>query len=168
MGEFVKSDYKKHKNMKKISKNDIKVPAFLRQQSIKAKLRKPTRQRRRTSIAIPSDPTPTFPSEPQPQYQNPITNSPINTDKPSDLRKWVQLGNIEHYFEKIDVVAFTTDYPLRVGDRILIENSEGMFEQTVTSMQIEKEDIRYADQGSDVGLKVLLPTFVGAKVFKVL
>jgi hypothetical protein len=147
--------------MTKYKQNDLKIPAFLRQKNIKEALEKKPKKRasRLSSVNQQYD---------QNLFFNPFTEPEAKKSLSRGLRKMVYIGQVEQFFEKIDVLAVTVSYPLRVGDRILVETEEGMFEQTVSSMQIEREDVRYADQGSDVGIKVKLPPLVNGKVYKVL
>ena len=188
MNKTDQNNYKIPAFLRKKSINDINKPKKKRGRPRKTD----SRYQGGISTGIPQNGPGTTFSEPniqQPSLQQPISpthfnqaptfnnqqqtyNRPepslTNPEPSQNLRKMLFLGTIEHYFEKINVIALTIAHPLRVGDRILIENQEGIFEQMVASMQIEREDIRYAAQGRDIGLKILLPTFLGAKVYKVL
>jgi len=44
--------------------------------------------------------------------------------------------------------------PLSVGDRILVKGPLTDFDQTVDSMQIDRKEIRRAEGGQNVGLKL--------------
>ncbi len=69
----------------------------------------------------------------------------------------VRIGKITHYYDKIGVAVLNiTDASLKVGDTIKItdKNGEEKFDQKVTSMQIEHQQIKEAKKGDDVGLKV--------------
>ena len=78
-----------------------------------------------------------------------------------------KIGRITHFFGKIGVgVIELTDGNLSVGDTIKIKGHEE-FEQTVTSMQIDRQDIATAEKGKSVGLKVDKPEKEGDEVFLV-
>lgn len=149
--------------MAKIDQNNLKVPAFLRQKSIKDNLKKTRGRKKRISSVQRSNSDYSIP------IAYPISKT-LNesSDYSKGIRKMVLIGEIEQYFEKINVIAVTINYPLRVGDRILIETEDGMYEQTLSSMQIDREDIRYANQGSDIGIKVLLPPLTNGRIYKAL
>lgn len=71
-----------------------------------------------------------------------------------DEEKLVEVGRVTHYFTKIGVAVVELKAPLSVGDRILIRGSTTNFEQVVSSMQIEHENVDRAGAGSSIGLKV--------------
>lgn len=65
-----------------------------------------------------------------------------------------KVGRISHYFSKIGVAVVVVEAPLKIGDKISIEGGTTKFEQTVSSMQIDKEAIKAAKKGDSVGMKV--------------
>ncbi len=69
----------------------------------------------------------------------------------SDLQK---IGEISHYYAKIGVAIVSLKAPLSTGDRILVKGPTTNLEQTVTSMQIEHNNIVKAEAGQDIGLKI--------------
>lgn len=66
----------------------------------------------------------------------------------------VQIGQIEHFFSKINVAIVNLSLPLAAGDRILVKGPTTDFEQTVDSMQIDHKKITYAEAGQSIGLKL--------------
>ena len=56
---------------------------------------------------------------------------------------------------------------LKVGDQIKIVRGDQEFTQTVTSMQVEHENIQSAKKGEEIGLKVDQPTKENAEVYLV-
>ncbi len=64
----------------------------------------------------------------------------------------IEIGNITHYFSKINVAVVDLMLPLSVGDRIQIKGPMTDFEQTVDSMQIDRRAIQRAEGGQSVGL----------------
>ena len=78
------------------------------------------------------------------------------------------VGRVVKFFSKPSVAAMEiTSGTLRVGDRIHIKGHTTDLEETVDSMQIEKESIEEADPGFLVGIKVKDRVREGDKVFKV-
>jgi putative protease len=67
----------------------------------------------------------------------------------------VQVGHIAHFFSKISVAVVELHAPLATGDRILVKGPSTDFEQVVESMQIEHKDIKRAEAGQSIGLKVV-------------
>ena len=66
----------------------------------------------------------------------------------------IEIGCITHYFPKISVAVVELTLPLSVGDRLLIKGPLTDFEQTVDSIQIDRKEIKRAEGGQSVGLKV--------------
>ncbi len=66
----------------------------------------------------------------------------------------LEIGQIKHFFSKINVAILELTAPLSIGDRILIKGPTTDFEQNVESIQIEHKDINRAEGGQSVGLKL--------------
>ncbi len=78
------------------------------------------------------------------------------------------IGKVVKFFSKPSVAAVEiTSGILRVGDSIRIKGHTTDLEETVDSMQIEKESIEEADPGFLVGIKVKDRVREGDKVFKI-
>ncbi|MEW5955137.1 MAG: EF-Tu/IF-2/RF-3 family GTPase [Candidatus Micrarchaeota archaeon] len=75
------------------------------------------------------------------------------------------VGKITHFFDKIGVAVVELSGVLKVGDRIKVSGSNE-FEQTVASMQIEKQQVERAGAGQSIGLKVAGEVRKGDLVFK--
>lgn len=78
-----------------------------------------------------------------------------------------KVGNITHYYDRIGVAVVEIIAPIKVGDRIKIIGHEREFEQEITSMQIEHENIQRAKKGDNIGLKVDQPVKKGDEVYKI-
>jgi putative protease len=78
----------------------------------------------------------------------------------------IQIGEITHYFDHINVAALTLTAPLRVGDSIHILGHSTDFKQEVTSLRIENQSVSEAKPGDDVGMKVVQKVHSHDKVFK--
>lgn len=66
----------------------------------------------------------------------------------------IEIGNIIHYFTKINVAVIELTLPLSVGDHIQIKGPLTDFEQIVDSMQIDSRAIHRAEGGQSVGVKL--------------
>jgi len=64
------------------------------------------------------------------------------------------IGEITHYFGKINVAIVKLYDTLKEGDTIHIKGKNTDFTQTVSSMQIDHENVKIAKKGATVGMKV--------------
>ncbi len=78
-----------------------------------------------------------------------------------------EVGKVTHYYTNISVAIVEVTDTLKVGDRIHIQGATSDFEQEITSMQIEHEEIQEAESGDAIGLEVEEKTRSGDKVFVV-
>ena len=76
-----------------------------------------------------------------------------------------KIGKISHFYDKIGVAVITLTGPLSLGDTIKISGNDMEFTQTVTSMQIEHEQLKKAGKGQEIGLKIDQPVKEGDQVF---
>jgi len=89
--------------------------------------------------------------------------------KPKSVEKAVVVGEITHYFSKIEVcVIKVTKGEIHISDRIQVKGASTDFSQTITSLQIESVNVNKARKGQLVGLKVSQKVKVGDKVYKVI
>jgi putative protease len=66
-----------------------------------------------------------------------------------------KVGRVQKYFAKPSVAALeVTAGVLRVGDRLHFKGHTTDFEETITSMQVEREPIEEAKPGDLIGVKV--------------
>ncbi len=79
------------------------------------------------------------------------------------------VGEVAHYFGKINVAALKLSGDLKVGDKISIEHKDGsvVLEQTVDSMQIEHNEVESAKAGDDVAIKTADKVHSGNLVYKI-
>ena len=68
--------------------------------------------------------------------------------------KLKEIGKVTHYFSKISVAVIKLTDALSVGDKIIIKGATIDIEQSVSSMQIEHENVDTAKSGQSVGLKI--------------
>lgn len=165
--------------------NVLNIPAFKRKRSISARAKKipsylkpkPSRKTRirRTASKIEErvihNPfRSSLPSEDL--FPSPIIDGEeimeTSTANQSSIREMQICGKCEGYFDKIDVAVIQLTRSIRNGDYIIFETDDGLFEQEITSMQINRKDISIARAGDDIGLKVAMRPKVGGSVYKVI
>ncbi|MBI5753641.1 hypothetical protein HZA40_00670 [Candidatus Peregrinibacteria bacterium] len=171
----------------------INIPAYQRKRSINAKARKKpayletaldraqnaqkkSHKKRQAKKRVPRtySSSPTFDEIPiqtnvlpsQELFPNPFNDAPA--PKKSEFREMKTCGICEGYFDKIEVAIIRVTSPIRTGNNIIFEKQDGLFEQEVKSMQIDRKDINLATTGSEIGLKVYQKPTVGAPVYKVI
>ena len=76
-----------------------------------------------------------------------------------------KVGEITHFFNKINVAVIELTDALKVGDTIKIKGATTDFDQPVDSMQIEHEQVEEATSGQSIGLKVKDTVRAGDEVF---
>ena len=81
--------------------------------------------------------------------------------------EWVKVGEVVHYFDKINVAIIELEDDLEIGDHIgFVRGDELLFEQEVTSMQIEHQNIPAGEAGDSVGVQTNETVKVGSEVYK--
>jgi putative protease len=69
--------------------------------------------------------------------------------------KEIDVGHVDDYFSKIDVVAIKVEKEgISVGDTLHFKGHTTNFTQQIGSMQIEHEAVQTAGVGANVGIKV--------------
>jgi len=150
--------------------NPLTIPAFKRKRSLVAKQkrleRKPlkkTRARKTTTIRERIT-VRTNHNELSAQLST-LLSKKINDN---NVREMIICGKCEGYFERINVAIINLISSIKEGDRIIFTTNHGLFEQTVNSMQINREDVVIAHAGDDIGMKVKNVPTVGTNVYKVI
>ena len=82
-------------------------------------------------------------------------------------KELVKIGDVSHYFTKIEVAVVDLTDKLKVGDEIMIKGATTDFTQKVDSIQIEHEQIDEAGAGDSVGLRVKYRARAGDQVYRV-
>jgi putative protease len=79
-----------------------------------------------------------------------------------------EIGEIVHYYTKIEVAVVKLKGELKVEDKIAIKGLTTDFTQPINSMEIEHEKIQVAKAGQSIGLKVKEKVREGDIIYKVL
>lgn len=79
-----------------------------------------------------------------------------------------EIGMVTHYYGHISVAIIQLSDSLKVGDSVHIKGHTSDFNQEVTSIQIEHQDVSEAAAGDAVGIKVAQKVHPHDKVFKVI
>ena len=79
----------------------------------------------------------------------------------------VLIGSVEHFFDKINVVAIKLSGSLKVGDVIEIGDENSSVKQRILSMQIDRRDVDQASEGDAVGIKLDNRVRSGSSVYKI-
>ncbi len=66
-----------------------------------------------------------------------------------------EVGRVTHFYPKVSVAVIDLKIPLAVGEKIIIVGKTTRLEQVVESMQIEHKEVRSAQQGQSIGLRVV-------------
>jgi len=64
-----------------------------------------------------------------------------------------KIGTITHFFDNISVGIIKLEGDIKIGDRVRFQGATTNFEQEITSMQYEHENIESAKKGQEVGVK---------------
>lgn len=79
-----------------------------------------------------------------------------------------KVGVVTHYYDKIGVAIVDLLVPLATGDKVkFVRGGEDLFEQEISSIQVEHKKVDSAGKGESVGIKVTEPVKDGAEVYKV-
>lgn len=77
-----------------------------------------------------------------------------------------RIGKVTHYYPKVGVAAVILGDHLAKGETIHIYGAHEDFHQTVTSMEYEHAPIEEAEEGQDIGIRVVHKVHVGDIVSK--
>ncbi len=63
------------------------------------------------------------------------------------------IGTVSHYFKKLSVAVLDLKEPLAVNDLVSFRGANTDFEQEITSMQLEHQNIEVGEVGQEVAVK---------------
>lgn len=78
-----------------------------------------------------------------------------------------KIGKITHYFGGVGVGIVELSQNLKIGDRIKIKGASNEIEETVSSMQVDRQPVEEGKPGQEVGVKVSSKVREGDEVFKI-
>lgn len=147
--------------------NTLNIPAYQRKRSLAAKARKSTKPKRTTRARPGKVEEMTIADAIQEsKFENPTDIFKSARPKTPEVCEMKICGHCDGFFDKINVGVIKLTSSLRVGNIIIFEKDEGLFEQEVTSMQINRQDVTIAYAGDDIGLKIAMKPKVGTPVYK--
>lgn len=76
-----------------------------------------------------------------------------------------EIGKVIHWFDKINVAVLKLSAPLKKGDVVSVKRGEKEFEETISSMQIDHEDVDKGKKGDEVAVKLSNKTKEGATIY---
>ena len=65
-----------------------------------------------------------------------------------------EVGKVSGYFSHVSVASIKLSGKLKVGDKVRIKGHTTDFEQKISSMQIDRKDVKEAKKGDHIGIKV--------------
>jgi len=77
------------------------------------------------------------------------------------------IGKVIHFYDKLEVAIVRLDKKIKVGDKLKFVKGDNIFEQEVSSMQIEHKPIHEGKKGEEVGIKVNQKISSGSLVYLV-
>lgn len=81
-----------------------------------------------------------------------------------------RVGKISHYYNHLGVAIIEVEKPFAIGDVLKFirrGDKTELFQQTISSIQEEHQQIEKTKKGQSVGLKVEKPVHEGVEVFLV-
>lgn len=84
-----------------------------------------------------------------------------------DEMKGVYIGEVTHFYNRINVAVLDLAETIRLGEEVHILGHTTDFRQQITSLQIEHQSVEEAGPGQDVAMLVEERVRHGDKVFKI-
>lgn len=82
-------------------------------------------------------------------------------------KKEKPIGVVTHWYDKIGVAVVKLSGTLKKGDRIRVHRGDSEFEETISSMQFEHEDIASGKKGQSIAIKLSERGKEGAEIYLV-
>jgi len=83
------------------------------------------------------------------------------------MEKEEEVGKVIHWYDKVGVAVVKLSGALAKGDAIKVKRGDEEFEDSVTSMQVNREDVDSGKSGDEVAIKLSQRAKEGAVVHKV-
>jgi putative protease len=85
----------------------------------------------------------------------PTPNDFSKVEHSSATEKKEFIGNVIHYFSKVEVATIKLSATIKIGDKIaVIGKTTGIEEFLIRSMEIENKQVKVAKKGGEVGIKI--------------
>jgi hypothetical protein len=78
----------------------------------------------------------------------------------------IRVGKVTHYFDRIGVAVVDLSGDLTTGDRICVLGRRTEFEQLVSSMEIDHQQISMGRPGMEIAIQLIEPVHPGDILFK--
>jgi len=78
----------------------------------------------------------------------------------------MEVGKVIHYFPKVSVAIVKLAGDVKIGDTLIFEHGAEMFEQAVTSMQMNHAPVQAGKAGEEIAIRIDRPAKDGWLVFK--
>lgn len=79
----------------------------------------------------------------------------------------MKVGTVTHYYDKLGVAIVKLVETLKIGDKVkFVRGGVDLFEQEVSSLQLDHKDIDKAEKADEVGVKVLEKVGEGTELYK--
>jgi hypothetical protein len=75
------------------------------------------------------------------------------------------IGTVTHWYDKLGVAVVKLTSKLAKGARVKIKKGEEEFEDTVSSLQIDRKDVDSAKKGDDAAIKLSQRAREGSEIF---
>ena len=76
------------------------------------------------------------------------------------------VGEVSHWFDNIKVAGIKLSEHLAVGDRVHIVGHTTDMEETITSMQLDNENVTEAGPGDEIGIELTSRARPGDSIYK--
>mgnify|MGYP003394661554 CR=1 FL=1 len=81
------------------------------------------------------------------------------------MKKEKQIGTVTHWYDRIGVAVIKLTDALAKGDTIKVRKGDEEFEETVSSIQLDHQDVSSANKGDDAAIKLSHRAKEGAAIF---
>jgi len=76
-------------------------------------------------------------------------------DKSLETEQKIYLGNVLKYYAQIGVFELKLQNRIQIGDTLQVEGKNTFFREKINSLQIDCKNVKYAEKGEKVGIKVM-------------
>ncbi len=77
------------------------------------------------------------------------------------------IGEITHWYDKINVAVVKLVKTLQVGDKIKIKHGDKEFEETIDSMELDHKPVQSGKKGQEIAIKLSQKANEGAEILPI-